>query len=130
MSVITGKIMPIKDNVLVIDMNFDEQVTASGIVIRSDDGKTEGVKPRWSKVWAVGPMQKDVKVGEWILVEHGRWTRGHQTLDENGKIITIRRVDTAAILISADKQPSDISLGTPNASTTQDFDFSNRSFEE
>ena len=40
MSVVTGKLIPIKDNVLITDMTFDEQKTASGIVILSDDGKT------------------------------------------------------------------------------------------
>ena len=73
---VTGKLKPIRDNVLVTDMDFGEQVTASGIYIPSDDGKSEGVKSRWGRVWAIGPEQQDVKVGEWILIEHGRWTSG------------------------------------------------------
>lgn len=72
---IKGKLMPLRDRVLVSDMEFGEEVTTSGIVIQSDNGKAHGVKPRWGKVWAVGPEQKDVKVGDWICVEHGRWTR-------------------------------------------------------
>ena len=43
MNVVKGKITPLRDNVLVVDMSFNEQKTASGIVIRSDDGKSEGV---------------------------------------------------------------------------------------
>ena len=130
MSVIKGKLIPIKDNVLITDMVFDEQKTASGIVILNDDGKTEGVKPRWGKVWAVGHLQHTVKVGEWVLVEHGRWTRGHVVEDDNGSEITIRRVDPKAIMLTADEKPADIIMGIPNAPTTQDFDFSNKSFEE
>ena len=130
MRVVTGKIIPIKDNVLITDMTFDEQKTASGIVILSDDGKTEGVKPRWGKVWAVGHLQQTVKVGEWILVEHGRWSRGHTVRDESGNEITVRRVDPKAILISADEKPGDIIMGIPNASTTPSFDFSSKSFEQ
>ena len=76
MNAVKGKIIPLRDNVLIADMNFDEQKTTSGIIIRSDNGKTEGIKPRWGQVWAIGPEQEDVKVGDWICVEHGRWTRG------------------------------------------------------
>jgi hypothetical protein len=92
-------------------MNFGEQKTASGIVLRSDDGKSEGVRPRWAKVYAIGPEQKDVCVGEWIFIEHGRWTRGVEIENDNGDKITIWRVDTKAILLSADEKPNDIEVG-------------------
>jgi co-chaperonin GroES (HSP10) len=107
MNVVKGKLKPLRNNVLVIDMGFEEQKTASGIVLQSDDGKAHGVKPRWAKVWAVGPEQKDVHVGEWIYVEHGRWTRGIK-VEEDGKEVIIRRIDTEAILLQADEKPNDI----------------------
>jgi co-chaperonin GroES (HSP10) len=110
MNVVKGNIVPLRDNILVADMNFEEQTTASGIIIQSDDGKSHGVKPRWCRVWAVGPDQHDVKVGEWIYIEHGRWTRGIK-VDDNGNEIIIRRVDTNAILLQADERPSDAYLG-------------------
>ncbi len=109
MNVVKGKLKPLRDNVLVTDMSFEEQTTASGIIIQSDDGKTRGVKPRWCRVWAIGPEQVDVKVGEWIYVEHGRWTRGVK-VEEDGVETTIRRVDTAAILLQAEEPPGDIYL--------------------
>jgi co-chaperonin GroES (HSP10) len=111
MNVVQGKLIPIRDNVLITDMNFEEQKTASGIVIRSDDGKSEGVKPRWGKVWAIGKDQKDVQVGEWILIEHGRWTRGVTVRGNDGNEFVIRRVDTKAILLSTDEQPNDFYSG-------------------
>jgi co-chaperonin GroES (HSP10) len=111
MNVVKGKIIPLRDNVLVVDMNFDEQRTASGIIIRSDDGKSEGIKPRWGKVWAIGPEQKDIKIGEWILVEHGRWTRGITIEDQNGDEIIVRMVETKSILLSADEKPNDVYTG-------------------
>jgi co-chaperonin GroES (HSP10) len=92
-------------------MNFGEQKTASGIVLRSDDGKSEGVKPRWAKVFAVGPEQTDVKVGEWVLLEHGRWTRGVEVEEDDGVKFTIWRADPEGILASADEKPNDIELG-------------------
>jgi co-chaperonin GroES (HSP10) len=107
MNVVKGKLKPLRNNVLVTDMGFEEQKTASGIVLQSDDGKAHGVKPRWAKVWAVGPEQKDVHVGEWIYVEHGRWTRGIK-VEEDDKEVIIRRVDTEAILLQADEKPNDI----------------------
>ena len=112
MPIIEGnKLKPLADNILVVDMNFDEQKTSSGIIIRSDDGKAHGVKPRWSRVWAVGPDQQDVKVGDWIYVEHGRWTRGVTVKDDDGKEITIRRVDPDAVLLQSDEKPNDVYLG-------------------
>ena len=39
-------LLPLKDFVLVTDMNFKERVTSTGIVIPSDNGKTHGIRPR------------------------------------------------------------------------------------
>jgi co-chaperonin GroES (HSP10) len=122
--IVDGTLDTIHDNVLITDMNFDEQVTAGGIIVGSDNGKTEGIKPRWGKVYKVGPDQHDITIGDWILIEHGRWTRGIQIKDDNGNVVTVRRVETKAILAVSDHQPTDINLGRSNASTVQEFDFS------
>ena len=63
MNVVKGKITPLRDKVMITDMYFGSQTTKSGIFIASDDGKSEGVRPRWGKVWAIGNEQTDVKVG-------------------------------------------------------------------
>jgi co-chaperonin GroES (HSP10) len=105
MAVIKGKIVPIRDNILVTDMNFDARVTAGGIVLPSDDGKSEGIRHRWGRVWAIGPDQKDVKVGEWILIEHGRWTRTFEYENEDGSITNLQVADNKAIMLSADEKP-------------------------
>jgi co-chaperonin GroES (HSP10) len=106
-----SKLRPIQAHILVRDMNFGEQKSAGGIVIRSDDGKSEGVKPRWCRVFAVGPEQKDVKAGEWILVEHGRWTRGLEVEEDDGTKFTIWRVDNTGILMSSDEKPAGLEFG-------------------
>ena len=126
---VKGTIRPIRDNVLVVDMKFDEQKTAGGIIIPNDDGKSEGIKPRWGKVWAVGPDQKDVKVGEWVLVEHGRQTRGHTLETEDGKELVFRMVETKSIMMSADQPPQDIMFGIPCVSPGASFDFSKPMFD-
>jgi co-chaperonin GroES (HSP10) len=130
---VTGKIIPIRDNVLVTDMNFDMRVSAGGIVLPSDDGKSEGVRHRWGRVWAIGPEQQDVKVGEWILVEHGRWTRGVVVELEDGTDITIRRVDLKGILMVTDENPGDNTFGVHSKVEHQSFDpstFARPSFEQ
>jgi len=106
-----SRLRPIQAHILARDMNFGEQKSAGGIVLTSDDGKSEGVRPRWCKIFAVGPEQQDVKVGEWILVEHGRWTRGLEVEEDDGTKFTIWRIDPNGIMMSADEKPAGIESG-------------------
>ena len=68
--------------------------------------RTAGIRPRWAQVYAVGPKQTEIKVGQWILVSHGRWTRGVKIEDSAGEK-TIRRVDNNDIMMVSDEQPTD-----------------------
>ena len=132
MSVVKGKITPIRDHILITDMEFGEQKTKGGLVLLSDDGKSEGVKARWGKVWAIGPEQKDVSVGEWILLEHGRWSRGITIEHEDGTQTIVRRADNKAILMVEDHKPEEIIYGAHSQVTHQTFDpstFARPSFE-
>lgn len=133
MSKVVGKIKPLNNNILVTDMNFAERKTASGIVLPSDDGKSEGVRHRWGKVWAIGPDQKDVEVGQWILLEHGRWSRGVTVELEDGTEIIMRRADPNAILMVTDEDPGDNTFGQHGKVDHQTFDpgsFTSPSFEQ
>jgi co-chaperonin GroES (HSP10) len=100
---------PLRDAVIVKDMNFQERTTSSGIVLVSDDAKNSGIRPRWAEVYAIGPDQRDVKIGQWILIEHGRWTRGIQIQDDTG-IHTVRRVDVKDIMLVSDTPVIDDTL--------------------
>jgi hypothetical protein len=104
-SPVQGKVRAIRNHVLVTEMKFDQRITAGGIVILNDNGKTEGIRPRWGRVYDVGPEQKDVEVGQWVMVAHGRWTRGIDVQQEQ-EVITVRRVDINDILLVSDEQPS------------------------
>jgi co-chaperonin GroES (HSP10) len=129
---VIGKLIPIRDNILITEMDFGEQTTAGGIFILSDDGKSEGVKSRWGRVWAVGPQQKDVVVGEWILLEHGRWTRGVTVVEEDGTEIIIRRADLNAILAVSEEKPNHTIFGKHSTVTHATIDpstFAQASFE-
>ena len=96
----SDQLVALKDTVLVKDMVFKERMVGSIIIVK-DDGKDSGIRPRWAEVYKVGPLQKDVKVGEFILVAHGRWTRGLEIEDENGHT-TIRKIDPKDILLVSD----------------------------
>jgi hypothetical protein len=93
----------LQNNVLVSDMVFDERISTGGIVLLNDNGKGNGIRPRWGRVYAVGPEQKDVTVGDWVLVAHGRWTRGLDLEDESGQL-TIRKIDPKDILLVSDDE--------------------------
>jgi co-chaperonin GroES (HSP10) len=108
---VVGTIKPIKDAVIVSDMEFGEEKTKSGIIVTSDNGKVQGIKPRWGKVWAVGPDQHDVKVGEWICIEHGRWSRAAEYENEDGTITKIQLIDRNAIMMASDEKPNDVLRG-------------------
>lgn len=103
------KLKALGDTVIVSDMKFDERITTGGIVLVNDDMKSSGIRPRWAKVYAVGPEQKDVKVGQWIMISHGRWTRGLKIEDDEGER-TIRKVDNKDILLVSDELVSDDTL--------------------
>jgi co-chaperonin GroES (HSP10) len=110
MSKIIGKIRPIRDRVIVSDMHFGEQRSSGGIVILGDDGKDRGIYPRWGKVYAVGPEHKEeFTVGDWVLIEHGRWTRG-VLLDDGENEKTIRMVDNKCILLWSKEKPNDANI--------------------
>ena len=106
--IVKGKIHPLRSNVIVSDMDFSSQVTQAGIFIPSDNAKTSGIHPRWGRVFAVGPEQKDIKVGEWILVEHGRWTRTIEYEYGPDDVIELRMVEEKAILAISDECPNDV----------------------
>jgi co-chaperonin GroES (HSP10) len=99
------KVRALRDHVIVTGMNFGERKTESGIILRSDDAKSHGVRARWGQVYKIGPEQSDVKVGQWILIEHGRWTRKVR-IDDGESEKDIWRVDTNCILAVSDTAPS------------------------
>lgn len=97
---------PIRDWVIATEMNFEGRTLSSGVILLGDNGRSDGIRPRWGQVYAVGPDQTDIKVGDWICVAHGRWTRGLDIEDESGKR-TVRRIDPNDILLVADSCPND-----------------------
>ena len=97
-------ITPLKKRVLVSDMHFGETKTKGGIILTDDDGSESGIHPRWGKVYAIGDQQEDVKVGEWVMVSHGRWSRGFK-IKKQGVELEVRMIDENDILLVSDEEP-------------------------
>jgi co-chaperonin GroES (HSP10) len=101
---------PIKDWIVVHEMSFDERITRGGLIIPKDNGKSEGIRPRWGQIYKLGPEYVgELKEGQWICVAHGRWTRGINVEDETGEH-TLRRVDPNDILLVSDEPVDDFTF--------------------
>jgi hypothetical protein len=87
-------------------MEFRERITTGGLILPNDNGQATGIRPRWGRVYAVGPEQTSVSVGEYVCIAHGRWTRGLEIEDGQGTR-TIRRIDPSDILLVSDELPQD-----------------------
>ena len=99
------QIKALDNDVLVADMEFDTRITQSGLILPNDNGTSLGIRPRWGRVYAVGKDQQDVRVGQWICVAHGRWTRGVD-IDDGSSVAkrTIRKIDPKDILLVSDRE--------------------------
>ncbi|UTS53419.1 hypothetical protein UES1_044 [Escherichia phage UE-S1] len=98
----TKKVMTAcKGKVLVTELEHGERKTAGGIVLTNDDGKIRGIRSRWARVYSVGEDITDIKEGQWILIDHGRWSR---TIEVDG--IKLNLVDyPAAVSLVSDEDP-------------------------
>lgn len=104
------KLRAIRDNILCTDGDFGDKVTASGLIVQSTIGKSEGIVPRWFRVFEVGSDIDWIKPGQWVYVEYGRWTEGIEVEDErfdteNNKK-KIWKIDPKACLLVSDEEPS------------------------
>ena len=107
---VEGTIVPLRNMIIASDMEFGDEVLKSGILIPSDNRKSRGIRPRWCKVYAVGPEQKEAKVGQWICVEHGRWGRTIELDVGADEPLELRVVDPNAVMLISDELPDDITL--------------------
>jgi co-chaperonin GroES (HSP10) len=109
--VFEGDLKPIHNRVIVSDMHFGEQKTQGGLILTNDDGNVRGIYPRWGKVYAKGPENEDsYDVGDWILIEHGRWTRG-VNISKDKEIIELRMVEAESVLGWSKDKPDDVLIG-------------------
>lgn len=99
------KIDALPDVVLVREIQRGERKVGS-IILRNDDGESHGIRSRWAQVHAVGENVTDVGVGEFVLLQHGRWTRGFELEDEQGEPLVLYAIDYPnGVLIAAEEIP-------------------------
>jgi co-chaperonin GroES (HSP10) len=96
---------PIRDKVFVSDLDSGPRETAAGIIIPDDNMSERGVHPRWGRVWAIGPDVKDIEVGEWVYIEHARWTNSID-LDLPEGLVRIWQVEwPASVMLATAEDP-------------------------
>ena len=101
---VDNDITPLKKRILVSHMQFGETKSKGGIILMDDDGSAGGIHPRWAKVYAIGNQQDDVKVGQWLMVAHGRWSRAFK-VRKDGVELEVRMIDENDILLVSDDEP-------------------------
>jgi len=74
---------PIKKRLYVTNMTWGEQKLKSGIIIKDREMTTEGIHPRWAKVFKIGPEVTDIETGDYILISHGRWSHNFKILNDD-----------------------------------------------
>ena len=108
---LTMNLKPLHDKVIVTDLERGEKKTKAGVILLDDStvaAGERGIRPRWARVYAVGPEQKDVSVGEWILLEHGRWTVGQDLTHDDGEVTRVWLADNEAILAVSEVNPEEL----------------------
>jgi co-chaperonin GroES (HSP10) len=97
---------PTPDKIFVTDLERGMSRTAGGIILADDVGKDKGIRPRWGRVALVGTNITDVTPGDWVFIEHGRWSVGIDMLDETtGKTVRLWHIDDKAMLMVSETDP-------------------------
>lgn len=100
----TSEFKPLHDKIFVSDLEAGVRLTRGGLIIPDDNMSERGVHSRWGKVYSVGDEVDYVKPGEWVLIEHGRWTTGIDLLI-NGEMIKVWHIENKSILLVSDTNP-------------------------
>jgi hypothetical protein len=67
------------------------EFSAAVFVLLNDDMKSAGIRPLLGKIYAIGSDNKDpeYQIGKWIMISHGRWTRGVNIEDEEDRRLSV-----------------------------------------
>lgn len=86
----------------VIERPQDYRQTKSGLYIADKDGTERAIRPRWFKIYSIGPDNTmGLSEGQYVYVEHGRWTREVKVTEE----LKIVMLDNKDILLVSDENP-------------------------
>lgn len=100
------KLKAVGDKVLATMLNKagGHRELASGILLADKDMDLSGIRPRWFKIESVGPDVDFVKVGQYVYVEHGRWTNELKYKDGED-LLSVYMLDNEKCLIVSDTNP-------------------------
>lgn len=97
--------------VVATDMEQGER-SYGNIVVGDDDGKRHGIRARWCKVFKIGDEVDTVDIGQWILVEHGRWSHKFTQTDDVGNEGNFWVIDYPnGLLAVANEKPDTWNIG-------------------
>jgi co-chaperonin GroES (HSP10) len=100
------KVNALKGKVLVTDLERGSRIV-NGIILPDDNGKSEGIRPRWGKVYSVGHDITDIVPGQWILIENGRWTRMLKVKDQGTEIQLWGVEWPKSVMLVSDEDPEE-----------------------
>tara|TARA_B100001057_G_scaffold491080_1_gene580590 strand:+ start:3179 stop:3535 length:357 start_codon:yes stop_codon:yes gene_type:complete len=113
MHVTKGKVRPLRNKILVKSIDQGMRTSKGGIILPSADKVEDGgsgIRPRWAEVYAVGSEIDWLQPGDYVLMEHGRWTKGVQ-IEDDGEEFDLRVADPEGILGKSDARPDDLQDG-------------------
>ena len=109
-NVIHSKIRALRNKVLVRNIDQGMRKSKGGIILTQSDAVSDGaagIRPRWAEVYSVGSNIDWVKEGQWVLMEHGRWTMPVK-LNDGKSEFDLRQADPDGILGYSEERPEDI----------------------
>lgn len=96
-----------KKTIVATHMDTDGERVHKGIIIPAEGSTSRGIHARWCKIFKIGSEVTDVKEGQWVYVEHGRWTYAIDIKDETGEKMNVWVLDPEAIMVVADAKPEE-----------------------
>jgi hypothetical protein len=73
------------------------------VLVADKDMDESGIKPRWFEIYSVGEDVDFCKEGDYVLVAHGRWSRGVDI----GPDEMVWLLDNKDCLAISDERPED-----------------------
>ena len=96
-------IRPLRGRVIGEIIDRGEKLTRGGIITLSDDRKEHGIRPRWFRVYSKSDESKeDYNVGDYILVEHGRWSREFGNV---GNEMGLCAIEEKSVMLTSTENP-------------------------
>ena len=95
------KLVPLKDKIFgeMID-TYGERTTSGGIIVVENDGEAASIRPRWFCVTHIGSEQKDIQIGDYVLIPHGRWSRKIKLEEQE-----LFNLDAESVLLVSEENP-------------------------